>query len=127
MRTNLQTSIRKRARSGITSCMVIVLLVLMLTGCVQAPKSSIPIADITFTNNHLIVQNETGFVWFNAKITIDHKFTYVAPMMTAGKSSVPLANFLDDQGHSYKRGRWSIRNLTIDVTDTLGAKRHLSW
>jgi hypothetical protein len=98
-----------------------------MTGCVSAPKSSIPLADISLTNNHLIVQNETGFVWHDAKITIDHKYTYVAAMMTSGKSSVPLAKFIDDQGNSYKRGRWSMRNLTIDVTDTLGVKRHLSW
>ena len=95
--------------------------------CVPAPKSSIPIADISLTNNHVIVQNETGFIWYHAKLTIDDKYTYEAAMMTSGKSSVPLAKFVDDQGHAYKRDRLSIRHLTIDITDTLGAKRHLSW
>ncbi|SFE60046.1 hypothetical protein SAMN05216378_3682 [Paenibacillus catalpae] len=127
MRTNLQTSIGKPTRSNVTSCLAIVFLVLLMTGCVPAPKSSIPIADISLTNNHLIVQNETGFVWFDAKITIDGKYTYEAPMMTSGKSSVPLAKFIDDQGRSYKRGRWSIRHLRIDITDTLGGKKHFSW
>ncbi|WP_271753210.1 hypothetical protein [Cohnella sp. JJ-181] len=84
-------------------------------------------ADIAVTNTHLIVQNETGFVWFGAKLTIDDKYTYEAPIMPNGKSSMPLAGFVDDQGHGYKRDRWSIRHLTIDVTDTLGGKKHFSW
>ena len=66
-------------------------------------------------------------LWYHAKLTIDDKYTYEAAMMTSGKSSVPLAKFVDDQGHAYKRDRLSIRHLTIDITDTLGAKRHLSW
>lgn len=127
MRTVLYSSIRKSTKSNVALCLAIVSLVLLMTGCVSAPKSSIPIADIGLTNNHLVIQNETGFVWYDAKITINHKYTYVAAMMTSGKSSVPLAKFIDDQGNSYKRGRWSMRNLTIDVTDTLGVKRHLSW
>ncbi|MBO7744494.1 hypothetical protein I8J29_09825 [Paenibacillus sp. MWE-103] len=127
MRTNLLTCIRKPGIRDAASFSLIVFLAIVLAGCVPAPKSSIPIADISVTNNHLIVQNETGFVWFNAKLTIDDKYTYEAAMMTAGKSSVPLAKFVDDQGHAYERGRWSIRNLTIDITDTLGRKKHFSW
>ncbi|QHW31934.1 hypothetical protein GZH47_14650 [Paenibacillus rhizovicinus] len=127
MLTNVPNRLRKPTRRHVISCLLVVVLVLLMTGCVPAPKSSIPIADIALTNNHVIVQNETGFIWYNAKLTIDGKYTYVAAMMTSGKSSVPLAKFVDDQGHAYKRDRLSIRHLTIDITDTLGAKRHLSW
>ncbi|NBD23039.1 hypothetical protein [Paenibacillus glycinis] len=127
MLRNVANCLRKPTRRNVTSCLLVVVLVLLMTGCVPAPKSSIPIADIALTNNHVIVQNETGFIWYHAKLTIDDKYTYEAPMMTAGKSSVPLAKFVDDQGHGYKRDRLSIRHLTIDITDTLGTKRHLSW
>lgn len=127
MRTNLMNCIRKPSRRNISSCLLIVFLAFLMTGCVPAPKSSIPIADFSVTNGHLIVQNETGFVWFDAKITIDDKYTYEAHVMPAGKSSMPLADFVDDQGQGYKPGRLSIRNMTIDITDTLGGKRHFRW
>lgn len=107
--------------------MLSVLLAFSLTGCVRAPDVKLPIADIMVTNGHLVVQNEAGFVWFDAKLTIDDKYTYTADMVPAGKSSMPLSDFVDDQGRPYKRGKLSIRHLQIDITDTLGKKRHFDW
>ncbi|MFC4809635.1 hypothetical protein [Paenibacillus sp. GCM10023250] len=127
MRTNLQTCIRKPGIRGVASCSLIAFLAFLLSGCVPAPKSTIPIADIAVTNNHLILINETGYIWYDAKLTIDGKYTYKASMITAGKSGIPLAKFVDDQGHAYKRDRLSIRNLKIDITDTLGREKHFTW
>ena len=127
MRTNPMNFIRKRAGRGVESFLLLACFAFMMTGCVPSPKSTMPIAEISVTNGHLIVQNHTGHVWFNAKITIDDKYTYVAEVMPAVRSSVPLAEFVDDRGQHYERGRLSIRNVSIDVTDTLGDKQHYHW
>ncbi|CAM4426013.1 hypothetical protein FHS16_003715 [Paenibacillus endophyticus] len=126
MRKKQMNYTRKPMRRNV-SLFLLILLTITMAGCVPAPNTMIPIADIAVTGGHLIVQNETGFVWFDAKITIDDQYTYIADLMPAGKSSVPLSEFVDDQGKAYNRGRLSIRDLKIDITDTLGGKRHFDW
>lgn len=127
MRINLMHFISKPTRRIGSSFLLLVCLASMMTGCVPAPTSPVPIAEIGVTNGHLLVQNHTGHVWFNAKITIDDKYTYKVDVLPAVKSSLPLADFVDDQGHGYKPGLLSVRNVTIDVSDTTGGIRHFRW
>ncbi|MBM7566979.1 hypothetical protein [Paenibacillus sacheonensis] len=127
MRINLTNVISKPAGRIGSSFLLLVCLASMMTGCVPAPTSQIPIAEIAVTKGHLLVQNHTGHVWFNARITIDDKYTYKADVLPAVKSSLPLSDFVDDRGHGYEPGRLSVRKVTIDVADTMGNIRHFHW
>ena len=91
------------------------------------PNVSIPIADIAVTKNSLIVQNRSGAVRYDVQITIDDKYTYVADVLPLGKSSLPLDEFVDDQGYFYKRRLLNIRNVSIYMPDTVDGKGYYRW
>ncbi len=128
MRTDLMNWICKPARRNVTSFLLIVCLAVFTTGCgVPVPSVSIPIADIAVTKNDLIVQNRSGSVRYDVQITIDDKYTYVAEVLPLGKSSLQLAEFVDDRGHRYKRGLLNIRNVMINMPDSIVGNRYYRW
>lgn len=127
MRTDLMNCMRKPAERNVSSFLLIVCLAVFTTGCVAAPSGSIPYADIAVTNNYLIVQNRSGDVRYDVKITIDDKYTYVADVLSLGKSILPLDEFVDDRGHHYKRGLLNVRNVTINMPGTMDDKGYYRW
>ena len=128
MRTDLMNCMRKPAGRNVASFLLIVCLAFFTTGCgILVPSGPIPIADIAVTKNNLIVQNRSGAVRYDVQITIDDKYTYVADVLPLGKSSLPLDEFVDDQGHLYKRGLLNIRNVSIYMPDTVDGKGYYRW
>ncbi|WP_162255085.1 hypothetical protein [Paenibacillus sp. Soil522] len=127
MRTDLMNCMRKPAGRNVSSFLLIVCLAVFTTGCIAAPSGSIPYADIAVTNNYLIVNNRSGDARYDVQITIDDKYTYEADVLSLGKSSLPLDEFVDDRDHRYKRGLLNIRNVTIYMPDTVDGEVYYRW
>jgi hypothetical protein len=128
MRTDLMYYIRKPAWRNAASLLLFVCLAVFTAGCgVPVPTGTIPIADIAVTKNSLIVQNRSGAVRYDVQITIDDKYTYVADVLPLGKSSLLLDEFVDDQGHFYKRRLLNIRNVSIYMPGTVDGKGYYRW
>lgn len=128
MRTDLMNCMRKPAGRYVSSFLLLVCLAVFTTGCVPSVSySSLPIADIAVTNSYLIVHNRSGDARYDVKITIDEKYTYEADVLSLGKSSLPLDEFVDDRGHRFKPGLLNIRNVTIYLPDTVDGKGFYRW
>lgn len=128
MRTDLMNCMRKPAGRNVASFLLIVCLAVFTTGCgVPVPSGTIPFTDIAFTKNDLIVQNRSGDVRYDVKITIDDKYTYVADVLPLGKSSHPLTEFVDDQGNRYRPGLLNVRNVIVYIPDNNEGKEYYRW
>ncbi|WP_248930412.1 hypothetical protein [Paenibacillus hamazuiensis] len=76
------------------------------------------VADIGVTKQHLIVKNGDPFVWRQVTITLDEAFTYKTDIMPRGSSSIPLADFKDAGGESYRPGVTHLKRVRIEAAET---------
>lgn len=128
MRTDLMNCMRKPAGRNVSSFLLIVCLAVFTTGCgIPLPSGTIPYTDIAVTNNYLIVHNRSGDVRYDVKITIDDKYTYVADVLSLGKSSLLLTEFVDDRGNRYKPGLLNVRNVTVYIADANEGTEYYRW
>ncbi|RED55304.1 hypothetical protein [Cohnella lupini] len=119
MRTNL--------RKYTLSLLLIVCLAVFTTGCIPVPSGTVPFTDIGVTKTNLIVQNRSGDVRYDVKITVDDKYNYVVDVLSLGRSSFPLSEFVDDQGNRYAPGFLKVRNVTVYIADENEGTEYYRW
>jgi len=110
--------------------LMLILIMILLQSCAWSAHSGSNMlkADVTFTNEHLIINNMDTIVWNEVVITLDRNFTYKMDVLPRGKSSIPYIDFVDSTHHKYEAGLLKARSVEIDVKQGLdGGAGHFKW